>query len=52
MIRRWFPKGTDVGKVTAKSIQAVEDWLNAYPRGILGFRCADDVFAEALAALV
>ena len=52
MIRRWFPKGTDFGKVTAKSIQAVEDWLNAYPRGILGFRCADDVFAEALAALV
>ena len=52
MIRRWFPKGTDFGKVTAKAIQAVEDWLNAYPRGILGFRCADDVFAEALAALV
>ena len=52
MIRRWFPKGTDFGKVTAKAIQAVEDWLNSYPRGILGFRCADDVFAEALAALV
>lgn len=52
MIRRWFPKGTDFGKVTAKAIQAVEDWLNAYPRGFLGFRCADDVFAEALAALV
>lgn len=52
MIRRWFPKGTDFGKVTAKAIQAVEDWLNAYPREILGFRCADDVFAEALAALV
>ena len=52
MIRRWFPKGPDFGKVTAKAIQAVEDGLNAYPRGILGFRCADDVFAEALAALV
>lgn len=52
MIRRWFPKGTDFGKVPAKAIQAVEGWLNAYPRGILGFRCADDVFAEALAALV
>lgn len=52
MIRRWFPKGTDFGKVPAKAIQAVEDWLNSYPRGVLGFRCADDVFAEALADLV
>ena len=52
MIRRWFPKGTDFGKVTAQANQAVDDWLNANPRGNLGVRCADDVFAEALAALV
>ncbi len=51
MIRRWLPKGTDFGKVTAKAIQVVKDWLNAYPRGILGFRSADDVFAEGLAAM-
>ena len=51
MIRRWFPKGTDFGKVTVKAIQAVEDWLNAYPREIHGFRTADDIFAEGLAAL-
>lgn len=51
MIRRWFPKGTDFGKVPAKAIQGVEDWLNAYPREVLGFRTADDVFAEGVAAL-
>lgn len=51
MIRRWFPKGTDFGLVPKKAIQAVEDWLNAYPREILGFRSADEVFAEGLAAL-
>lgn len=51
MIRRWFPKGTDFGKITAKAIQAVEDWLNEYPRGILGFMSANDVFAEGVAAL-
>lgn len=51
MIRRWFPKGTDFGKVTAKAVQTVEDWLNAYPREIHGFRTADDVFAEGVAAL-
>ncbi|MDD3347523.1 MAG: IS30 family transposase [Oscillibacter sp.] len=48
MIRRWFPKGTDFRKVTAKAVQAVEDWINAYPREILGFRTADAVFADAL----
>ena len=31
MIRRWFPKGTDFRKVTAKAIQKVEDWINNYP---------------------
>lgn len=51
MIRRWFPKGTDFGKVRTKDVQVVEDWLNAYPREILGFRTADEVFAEEVAAL-
>lgn len=51
MIRRWFPKGTDFGKVSTKDVQVVEDWLNAYPREILGFRTADEVFAEEVAAL-
>ena len=49
MIRRWFPKGTDFGQVPKKAIQAVEDWLNAYPREILGFRSADEVFADGCA---
>lgn len=51
MIRRWFPKGTDFGKVPAKAVQAVEDWLNNYPRGILGFLSADEVFQAGVAAL-
>jgi IS30 family transposase len=36
MIRRFFPKGTDFGKVSLKRIQAVENWINDYPRRILG----------------
>jgi len=36
IIRRFFPKGTDFSKVSAASIQAVEDWMNDYPRRILG----------------
>lgn len=51
MIRRWFPKGTDFRKVTAKAIQKVEDWINNYPREILGFRTAEAVFREGVACL-
>lgn len=51
MIRRWFPKGTDFGKVSVKAIQAVEDWINTYPRGILGFLSAETVFRAEVAAL-
>lgn len=36
IIRRFFPKGTDFSKVGLAKIQAVEDWLNNYPRRILG----------------
>lgn len=37
MIRRWFPKGTDFGKVTHKQVAQVERWMNNYPRRILGW---------------
>lgn len=36
MIRRFFPKGTDFSKVSLARIQEVEDWMNDYPRRILG----------------
>lgn len=52
LIRRWFPKGTDFSKVSVREIRKVEDWLNAYPREILGFLSADAVFSTAFAACV
>lgn len=48
MIRWHFPKGTSFDLVTARQVQAVADWINRYPREILGFRCADDLFQEQL----
>ena len=39
-------------KVTTQEIQKAEDWLNAYPREILGFLSADAVFSAGLASLV
>jgi len=36
MIRRFFPKGTDLSKVSKKEIKKVQNWMNNYPRKILG----------------
>lgn len=37
MIRRFFPKGTDFSKVTKKQVAAVQNWMNNYPRKVLGW---------------
>lgn len=37
MIRRWFPKGTDFGKVSKREIAECETWMNSYPRKSLGW---------------
>lgn len=44
MIRRKFPKGTNFDLVSSKAVAAVEDWLNNYPRKILGWRSSNDIF--------
>lgn len=36
MIRRFFPKGTDFDGVSTKQVSFVQDWINNYPRRILG----------------
>lgn len=50
MIRRFIPKGSDISKLTRKQIQAVEDWINNYPRKILDFETAEERFIQELAA--
>ena len=42
MIRRFFPKGTDFTKVTKKRIAEIQDWMNSYPRKILGWAAPND----------
>ena len=34
MIRRFIPKGADIGKYTSKEIKLIEHWINNYPRRI------------------
>ncbi len=38
LIRRFVPKGTDIAKISKKTIKAIEKWMNNYPRRILGYR--------------
>lgn len=45
MIRRWFPKGTNFERVSKKRIAEVQDWMNSYPRKILGWRAPKDMVA-------
>ena len=52
MIRRQYPKGTDFGKVTVSAIKKLEEWVNNYPRAIFGWKTAEMMFRECVAALV
>lgn len=36
LIRRKIPKGSDISKYSNKEIKELEDWINNYPRQILG----------------
>ena len=48
MIRWHFPKGTSFDLVPAKKVREVADWINRYPREILGWRSAGELFREEL----
>jgi IS30 family transposase len=41
ILRRFVPKGTDIGKMTDKELKRIEDWVNNYPRKILGYYSAN-----------
>ena len=45
MIRRWFPKGTDFSKVTKKRVAEIQNWMNNYPRKILGWNTPNEITA-------
>lgn len=43
LMRRFFPKGTDFTKVSQREIQEAADFLNHYPRKILGWKMPAEV---------
>jgi len=36
MIRRSLPKGSDIGLRSEQEVRKIQDWMNTYPRKILG----------------
>ena len=46
MIRRFIPKGTDISKLSDKDIKRIEEWMNNYPRRILGYRTPNELVSE------
>ncbi len=51
MFRRLYPKGTNFDNVPDEDIIAAADWMNNYPRKVLGRTTAARVFSEQLAQL-
>jgi len=45
LIRRFIPKGTDIGKISKRKIKEIELWINNYPRRIFGYKSSNDLAA-------
>lgn len=50
IIRRFFPKGTNFDEVTPQQVKAVQDWMNDYPRKILGWKTPNEICNTILGA--
>ena len=48
MIRRFIPKGMNMAAVSEDRVQEIQDWMNNYPRKILGYKTANQVAKENL----
>ena len=46
MIRRFIPKGTNIATISNKKIKKIENWMNNYPRKILGYKTANEMVLE------
>jgi len=45
LIRRFVPKGSNIGKLSHKDVKRIENWLNNYPRKIFGYKSANQMAA-------
>lgn len=45
LIRRFIPKGMDIGKISQAQINRIEKWINNYPRRIFGYKSANEMIS-------
>ena len=50
MLRRWWPKGTNFDDVTQSEVKKVEEWINDYPRELLGWYSSKEVYMQEIMA--
>lgn len=43
LIRRFIPKGADIGEYSYKDIEMIQNWINNYPRRIFGGKSANEM---------
>ena len=52
LIRRFYGKGTDFDKIVTRSgVKEIENWMNNYPRKILGGLTPGECFKRELRAI-
>lgn len=51
IIRRFFPKGTDFGKISLEQIKYVENWINNRPMKVLNYLTPNEKFAQLSVAI-
>jgi len=47
MIRRWIPKGDDIGLYSPEEIQRIQEWINNYPRKMFGWKSTNQIICTA-----
>ena len=51
MVRRKVPKGTNFDDMPDEEIESIAEWMNNYPRKILGYHTSGEIFEQEVAKL-
>ena len=52
LLREFFPKGTDFGKVSRSELAQALAWINGRPRKCLNWKTSYEVFCEEVLHLI
>ena len=52
IVRRFIPKGKEIGEVSSYTVQKAEDFINDLPRKMFGYRTPRELFDEQMSLLI